>query len=145
MCVLPELSSILLFDGGKMQTVDVKRTGANIPLNVSGIASSSRGLVGDTVFAILPNVQPIHTFMITIAFQAVCQFRMHLILTEWNITDLLSQTVVYSVIQILPDGPNAMWLYVFHVWLACPREGYFTGACSVQVIYTYIVPRPARH
>jgi hypothetical protein len=38
------------------------------------VASSSRGLVGDTVFAILPNIKPIHTFVITIAFQLVGHF-----------------------------------------------------------------------
>ncbi|EPT02747.1 hypothetical protein FOMPIDRAFT_128814 [Fomitopsis schrenkii] len=40
-------------------------------INESGVASTSRGLVGDTVFAALPNVKPIHTFIITIAFQVV--------------------------------------------------------------------------
>jgi alpha-1,3-glucosyltransferase len=49
----------------------VTSTGANVQLNTSGIASTSRGLVGDTVFAILPNIKPIHTFIITIAFQFV--------------------------------------------------------------------------
>ena len=44
-------------------------------MNDTGIASTSRGLVGDTVFAVLPAVEPIHTFAITIAFQCVsCLF-----------------------------------------------------------------------
>ncbi|KAF8974193.1 glucosyltransferase [Flammula alnicola] len=42
-----------------------------VQLTESGIASSSRGLVGDTVFAVLPNVKPIHTFIITVAFQLI--------------------------------------------------------------------------
>jgi len=46
-------------------------TGAIIPINASGVASTSRGLVGDTVFAVIPNVKPIHTFIVTIAFQLV--------------------------------------------------------------------------
>ncbi|PPQ77384.1 hypothetical protein CVT25_010966 [Psilocybe cyanescens] len=46
-------------------------TGANIVINDSGVASTSRGLVGDTVFAVLPNVKPIHTFIVTVALQAV--------------------------------------------------------------------------
>ncbi|KAF9058041.1 glucosyltransferase [Panaeolus papilionaceus] len=46
-------------------------TGANIVINDSGVASTSRGLVGDTVFAVLPNIKPIYTFIITIAFQAI--------------------------------------------------------------------------
>jgi len=40
-------------------------------INDAGVASTSRGLVGDTVFAILPNVKPIYTFIVTIAFQSV--------------------------------------------------------------------------
>lgn len=48
--------------GGQLQSLAV---------NSSGVASTSRGLVGDTVFAVIPNVKPIHTFIITIAFQAI--------------------------------------------------------------------------
>ena len=40
-------------------------------LNSEGVSSSSRGLIGDTVFAVLPNVKPMHTFIITLAFQSV--------------------------------------------------------------------------
>ncbi|KAI0638289.1 glucosyltransferase [Trametes polyzona] len=44
---------------------------SGLNVNVSGVASTSRGLVGDTVFAVLPTVKPIHTFMITVAFQTI--------------------------------------------------------------------------
>lgn len=37
----------------------------------AGVTSTSRGLVGDTVFAVLPNVAPWHTFTATVLFQAV--------------------------------------------------------------------------
>lgn len=50
---------------------DAKRAGASFALNTEGVTSTSRGLVGDTIFAILPNVKPIHTFAITLAFQSV--------------------------------------------------------------------------
>lgn len=53
--------------------VDIERTGADIAINASGVASTSRGLVGDTVFAVLPNIKPIHTFVITIMFQSVSE------------------------------------------------------------------------
>ncbi|KAG5718760.1 Ribonucleoside-diphosphate reductase small chain [Termitomyces sp. T112] len=49
----------------------VKHTGANVSINVSGVASASRGLVGDTVFAVIPNIRPVHTFIITILFQSI--------------------------------------------------------------------------
>ena len=43
----------------------------NLAVNQEGVVSTSRGLVGDTTFAVLPTIQPIHTFMITIMFQMV--------------------------------------------------------------------------
>ncbi|KAI0347392.1 glycosyltransferase family 57 protein [Trametopsis cervina] len=43
----------------------------SLQVNASGVASTSRGLVGDTVFAVIPNVKPIHTFIITIGFQSI--------------------------------------------------------------------------
>ncbi|KAI0269177.1 glycosyltransferase family 57 protein [Gloeopeniophorella convolvens] len=49
----------------------VKRFGVSFAVDASGVSSSSRGLVGDTSFAVLPNVKPIHTFLITVAFQAI--------------------------------------------------------------------------
>ena len=51
--------------------VDAKRFGADFSVDASGVSSSSRGLVGDTSFAILPNVKPMHTFLITLIFQSV--------------------------------------------------------------------------
>jgi alpha-1,3-glucosyltransferase len=50
---------------------DAKRFGAGFSVDASGVSSSSRGLVGDTSFAILPNVKPMHTFLITLIFQSV--------------------------------------------------------------------------
>ncbi|KAJ7638709.1 glycosyltransferase family 57 protein [Roridomyces roridus] len=54
----------------------VSRTGADVAINVSGVASTSRGLVGDTVFAVLPNIKPIHTFIITVAFQSIALIKL---------------------------------------------------------------------
>ncbi|KAM6495987.1 glycosyltransferase family 57 protein [Amanita muscaria] len=48
----------------------------NVFVNTAGVASTSRGLVGDTVFAILPNIQPIHTFTATLASQSICLFKL---------------------------------------------------------------------
>ncbi|KAK0206516.1 glucosyltransferase [Desarmillaria ectypa] len=48
-----------------------QRVGADVVINEPGVASTSRGLVGDTVFAVIPNVQPIHTFTLTLAFQSI--------------------------------------------------------------------------
>jgi hypothetical protein len=51
--------------------LDAKRFGASFSVDPSGVSSSSRGLVGDTSFAVLPNVKPIHTFLITISLQMI--------------------------------------------------------------------------
>ncbi|KAH9062145.1 glycosyltransferase family 57 protein [Lactarius vividus] len=48
-----------------------KRFGASFSVDASGVSSSSRGLVGDTSFAVLPSVRPIHTFLITISLQMI--------------------------------------------------------------------------
>jgi alpha-1,3-glucosyltransferase len=50
---------------------DTQVSGSSLPINDEGVTSTSRGLVGDTVFAVIPNVKPIHTFQITVAFQLV--------------------------------------------------------------------------
>ncbi|KAG8739467.1 glycosyl transferase [Ceratobasidium sp. 414] len=42
-----------------------------VSIDTAGFTSASRGLIGDTVFAILPNVKPIHTFVVTILCQSV--------------------------------------------------------------------------
>jgi alpha-1,3-glucosyltransferase len=49
----------------------VKHFDIGLSVNEFGIASTSRGLVGDTVFAVIPNIKPFHTFVITIIFQMV--------------------------------------------------------------------------
>jgi len=53
---------------------DIKQTGADIPINEFGVSSTSRGLVGDTVFSVLPDVKPIHALVITLAWQLVRPF-----------------------------------------------------------------------
>lgn len=48
-----------------------KRLGLPFEMNEAGINSSSRGLVGDTIFGVLPQIKPVHTFIMTILFQCV--------------------------------------------------------------------------
>ncbi|KAJ7499028.1 glycosyltransferase family 57 protein [Mycena latifolia] len=54
----------------------VNRTGVDVAINISGVASTSRGLVGDTVFAVLPNIKPSHTFIITLVFQSIALIKL---------------------------------------------------------------------
>lgn len=47
------------------------KVGLKLAVNKAGVASSTRGFVGDTVFAVLPNVKPMHCFLLTVALQMV--------------------------------------------------------------------------
>lgn len=49
----------------------IKMRKIDFEVDTSAVDSTSRGLVGDTSFAVIPNVKPIHTFAITIALQTV--------------------------------------------------------------------------
>ncbi|EDR12360.1 glucosyltransferase [Laccaria bicolor S238N-H82] len=54
----------------------IKQTGADIPINKFGVSSTSRGLVGDTVFSVLPDLKPIHALVITVAWQSICLIKL---------------------------------------------------------------------
>lgn len=42
-----------------------------LPVNEAALTSATRGLIGDTSFAILPEVTKEHTFALTFIFQVV--------------------------------------------------------------------------
>ncbi len=42
-----------------------------LPLDTAAVTSVTRGLVGDTSFAVLPNITPRATFFLTLAAQIV--------------------------------------------------------------------------
>jgi alpha-1,3-glucosyltransferase len=43
-----------------------------LTVNAAALQSVTRGLVGDTAFAVLPDIPPRTTFVLTLFFQAVC-------------------------------------------------------------------------
>lgn len=45
-----------------------------LPLNHEAVNSVTRGLVGDTAFAVLPDITPRMTFVLTLAAQIVSPF-----------------------------------------------------------------------
>lgn len=112
---------------------DVKRAGFDIALNTSGVASTSRGLVGDTVFAIIPNIKPSYTFIITIVFQAVSLIYMVISAAAYSVIDISREAVENTDIQVFPDSTDAVWLCVIFVRLACTREGCFARSRPPQV------------
>jgi ALG6, ALG8 glycosyltransferase family len=101
-----------------MSLVD-KRFGLQLDVEQSGVESTSRGLVGDTSFAVLPNVKPIHTFIITILFQSVsiCNLCIH------SPTDiglgLPCQTMAQSDVQVVRHICDIVRICIVPIWLAC--------------------------
>lgn len=96
-----------------------------LAVNGPGVASSSRGLVGDTVFAVLPNIQPVHTFAVTLAVQLVSDCPSLHFATVSNTfqkftIDHPDETVVFTNVQILFKGFDPLWICFFSFWVACP-------------------------
>jgi hypothetical protein len=113
------------------------KTGFDFPVNESGVASSSRGLVGDTVFAVIPNVQPFHTFAITLIVLLVsvtsARVTLELVTILFLSKGFHGETLDDTNLQILPDRSHLMWIYFLYVRLACPRESNLVGPHTVKV------------
>lgn len=126
---------------------------SSISVHEAGVASTSRGLVGDTVFAVLPNVVPWHTFAATVAFQAVrfvlapyflinfLSERTEPDCADWN-TGFPRQTMASPDVQEFPDGTDTMWLGVVYFRVARPREGDIVGFGTSQVSTYSVAVRP---
>ncbi|ORY28261.1 glycosyltransferase family 57 protein [Naematelia encephala] len=56
-------ASVTLLDRILLQIA--KHPHLELPVSSTGVASTSRGLVGDTYFAVLPNITPLHCFLLT--------------------------------------------------------------------------------
>ena len=100
--------------------VDAKKFGSSLEINSSGVASASRGLVGDTVFAVIPNIQPVHTFIITAGFQSVRHFVLDFLTYTLKYgQDIPCQAVAYTDVQVILNCIDLVRLHIVYVWLAC--------------------------
>jgi hypothetical protein len=79
--------------------------------------------VGDTVFAVLPNIKPLHTFIITLLFQFVRPAEKYKLSVAHEAPGLPDQAVAPSDVQVLRDCTHALRVHIIYVWLACAREG----------------------
>ena len=108
-------------------------------LNVdrSALNSVTRGLVGDTSFAVLPDVTPQTTFILTLGFQIVRLPSSYVYLLntddlrQFFFLDLLGQTVPAANMGHVHWCGYALRLRVVPIWLACAREG--DSACHYPV------------
>ena len=101
---------------------DARWAGNDINVYEPGVSSSSRGLVGDTVFAVLPNIVPVHAFALTALCQVVSS--KHSEAASGSdlypiFLDLSCQAVENSDVQKLLVGFDALRMGLIHVWMAC--------------------------
>lgn len=102
-------------------------------MNFEGVDSASRGLVGDTVFAVLPNIKPIHTFMITIGLQCVRHIMRYSKSILINPLDISNEVMDDADVQIVRGLLDIMRIYIIYVWMACPRESCTNGIGTIKV------------
>jgi len=105
----------------------------SLAVNDAGVRSSSRGLVGDTVFAVLPTVQPFHTFAITIGIQTVGHVDGTVSFRSDIISGIPSAVVARTYLFIVPACAHSLRLDLVHVWLACARESNSHGSRTSHV------------
>lgn len=129
-----------------------KVLGFTLDVAQEGVESSTRGFVGDTVFAVLPNIKPGHCFAITVALQAVgihsslqlpssrsCSNAIACSLTPpFSFSPLVGsalprQTLETTDLQSLCLGSDPFGLHELLVWMARSREGCSARAGSAEV------------
>lgn len=87
------------------------------------VNSVTRGLVGDSSFAVLPDVPPAACFFLTLAFQIVSYQNRH-VCHRSRVVALPRPTVDQTYMGKLRRGRDALWLCFFPIRLACPRKSH---------------------
>lgn len=93
-------------------------------MDSGALGSVTRGLVGDTSFAVLPEVTKESTFALTIFFQIVSTLaneRMPLQDTDKGLA-LFGETLVPARLGHICRSNYTLWLRFVPVRMACPRE-----------------------
>ena len=91
----------------------------NLKINDSAVQSVTRGLVGDSTFAILPEITPTTTFILTLFFQCVsCKHFSTIAFSAKRSPDLLGQTFLSTFVGHLYWRSYPLWLCVLPFWMA---------------------------
>ena len=83
--------------------------------------SVTRGLVGDTSFAVLPTISPRMTFFLTAFFQMVAfATKEHVVQHADSFIVKPRQTVPTSFVEYVYQSCDSLWLCILSLWLARP-------------------------
>lgn len=105
-----------------------------LPVDKSAVNSLTRGLVGDTSFAVLPNVAPQTTFQLTLLFQVVydAAFRSS---AQANLKqDLSREAIQQPHVGHLRWRRDSLRVCFVLIWMACPRKGDIARYHSLQLV-----------
>jgi hypothetical protein len=102
------------------------------------LATTTRGLVGDTNFLVLPEIPPHYTFILTLLAQMVRTLPVMLQSMAQRLSKAYPRTAVEEPNQEkLFSMSHSLWILVFSVRLACPRESSLAHNSSVDVCNIY--------
>jgi len=100
----------------------------NLPVDHSAINSVTRGLVGDTSFAVLPEITPRQTFILTIITQLPALIRLFLRPTATTFLSTLILTAYSSFLFGWHVHEKAILLTILPFLLLCLRDRRHLGA-----------------
>jgi alpha-1,3-glucosyltransferase len=89
-----------------------------LPVNLDALNSVTRGLVGDTSFAVLPNITPRMTFVLTLFFQSVCTSLLLIVLLYLLYLACTDKVILSAYMGGVYRCHHSMWLCFILVRLA---------------------------
>jgi alpha-1,3-glucosyltransferase len=100
----------------------------NLPVNQDAINSVTRGLVGDTAFAVLPEITPRHTFILTIGTQIPALLKLFFRPSPHNFLSALILTSYSSFLFSWHVHEKAILLIILPFTLLCLHDRRHLGA-----------------
>ncbi|TLD20852.1 dolichyl pyrophosphate Glc1Man9GlcNAc2 alpha-1-3-glucosyltransferase [Venturia nashicola] len=100
----------------------------NLPVNHDAINSVTRGLVGDTAFAVLPEITPRHTFILTIGTQIPALLKLFFRPSSHNFLGALILTSYSSFLFSWHVHEKAILLIILPFTLLCLHDRRHLGA-----------------
>jgi hypothetical protein len=115
-----------------------------LPVDASAVQSVTRGLVGDTTFAVLPNITPRMSFILTLAAQIVSSAEgcVPQTLTDHRLPARTHQALPSPNMVQLRSNHDPLRLRLFPLRLARAREGHPSGHHPLQPDSTKRSPTP---
>jgi len=114
----------------------------NLPVNRDALTSVTRGLVGDTAFAVLPAITPRHTFILTIATQLPALAKLFLSPTTANFLPALTLTAYSAFLFGWHVHEKAILLVALPFTALCVRDRRWLAAYRPLAVAAHVALFP---